>query len=87
MKYSLEFACGIARQSGFYDFIDQRGGCNMVVVRDGKICGSIDAAFKARSDSKDIVPDFRDPRAVSIADSFMAELTKTSFEDLIAAAE
>lgn len=76
MQYTLELAMKLVSMPGFYDFIDENGGCDMVIVRNNKVCGSIDANFKARSDSKEIVPDFRDERAITITDLFLKEHRK-----------
>lgn len=63
----------LARRPGFYDFVNKQGGCDMVIIRDGKIVGSFAAAFQARSDPPGLfVPDLRDERAVKIVEQFEA---------------
>lgn len=72
-RKSFESAYNLACRPGFYDFVNEQGGCDMVIVRDGKIVGSFAADFQARSDPPGLfLPDFRNEQTYQIAEAFVA---------------
>ena len=70
----FESASNLARRPGFYDFVEEQGGCDMVIVRDGKIVASFAAAFRVRSDPPGLViPDFRNEKTYQITEAFLKQ--------------